>query len=183
MIKSVLIGFGGLFLGMLAMLSITNLIHGGTESSARIYGDWRLSCPPTSAKVSACTLTQDVVQNGNGTTLVHIEIAQPKSETRIAIVVPHGVLLQPGLGLELGSAPLKVLKYQTCDQVGCVVVEQLDQATIDAIGDAEAGRIVVVSRDGQQAAFPLSLKEFRSGMRAVAWESFKRGSWLGRQLP
>lgn len=183
MTRSILTGIGALILGMLAMLSITNIIHGDTESTARIYGDWRLNCPPTGAKVTACTLTQDIVQNGSGTTLVHMEIAQPENGRRIAIVVPHGVLLQPGLGLAIGTAPLKVLRYQTCDQVGCVVIEQLDDATLDALRNGESGRIVVVSRDGQELAFPFSLKGFAGGMRMVGWESFKRGSWLGRQLP
>ena len=181
--KVILATVGGFLLGAAALLVATNLLHGGTETSARVYGDWRLNCPPADAKAAACTLTQDIVQNGTGTTLVHIEFADTEQDDRLAIIVPHGVLLQPGLGLGIGSEPLRVLKYQTCDRVGCVVVQPLDQATLAALREADSGRVVVVSSGGQEVAFPYSLKGFRGGMRMLGWESFRRRSWVGRQLP
>ena len=183
MLKPILITIGTFFLGMLATLGVTNLVHGNNETTARVYGDWRLNCPPATAKPSPCTLTQDIMQNGTGTTLVHIELAQSEGEKRLAVVVPHGVLIPPGLGLGIGSAQIQVLKYQTCDQVGCFVVQPLNDATLDALREADSGRIVVVSRDGQEVAFPYSLKGFSTGMRMLAWESFRRGTWVGRQLP
>ncbi len=181
--RVILATVGGFLLGTAALLGATNLLHGSKETTARVYDDWRLNCPPAAAKASACTLTQDLVQNGTGTTMIHIEFGVASGEKRLAVVVPHGVLLQPGLGLGIGSAPLRVLKYQTCDQVGCVVVLPLDEETLDAFGEADDGRIAIVAGNGEQVSFPYSLRGFKGGMRMLGWEAFRRSSWFGRQLP
>ena len=170
-------------LGAIVVLGALYLLHGVTEASARVYGDWRLNCPPASASVSRCALTQDIMQSGTGVTLVHLEFAKFDDERRLTIVVPHGVLLKPGLGFGIGKAPLRVLKYLTCDQVGCVVLLPLDEATFTALQNGDTGRIVVVARDGQESAFPYSLQGFGDGASMLGWEAFKRSSWLGRLLP
>jgi invasion protein IalB len=181
--RVILTTVGGFLLGAVAVLGVTNLLHSNKESTTRVYDDWRLNCPPAAAKASACTLTQDLVQNGTGNTMIHIEFGLAGGEKRLAVIVPHGVLLQPGLGLGIGSAPLRVLKYETCDQVGCVVVLPLDDEILDALEDADDGRIVIVAGNGEQASFPYSLRGFKGGMRMLGWEAFRRSSWFGRQLP
>jgi invasion protein IalB len=115
--------------------------------------------------------------------LVHLQLVRKDDTQRLLIVVPHGVLLRPGLGLVIGNVPLRVLKYETCDGVGCIALLPLDGPTLDALQAADAGRVVVVWRDGKDVAFPYSLRGFGKGVSAVGWEAYKRNSWLGRFLP
>jgi invasion protein IalB len=170
-------------LGVIVILGVLYFLHGDTESTARVYGDWRLNCPPASANVSRCALTQDIMQSGTGVTLIHLEYSKFDDAQRLTIVVPHGVLVKPGLGFGIGKAPLRILKYLTCDQVGCVVLMPLDRATFTALQGGGEGRIVIVARNGQEAAFPYSLNGFADGAGMLGWEAFKRSSWLGRLLP
>ena len=181
--KTLLIAVAAFVLGAAAVLGGLYLSRNGTESTTKVYGDWKLSCPPRKDAKAECALTQDIIQGGTGATLVHLQLVRSDKTQRLLIVVPHGVLLQPGLGLVIGSTPLRVLKYQTCDGVGCIAILPLERPTLDALQAADAGRIVVVWRDGKDVAFPYSLHGFATGVSAFGWEAYMRNSWLGRFLP
>ncbi len=181
--KNILIAVAAFVLGVGAVLGWFYFSANGTESTTKVYGDWKLSCPPRNAAGAGCALTQDIIQGGAGVTLVHLQLVRRGDAQQLLIVVPHGVLLKPGLGLVIGNAPLRALQYQTCDGVGCIAILPLDQTTLDALQIADAGRIVVVWRDGKDVAFPYSLRGFAEGASAFGWEAYKRNSWLGRVLP
>ena len=167
----------GVTLGGFALSKDTNL------STATTYGDWKLACPPRAVAKAECALTQDILQNGTGMTFVHMQLVGAGDARRLLIVVPHGVLIKPGLGFAAGNTPLKVLQYETCDSVGCIAYLPLDTATLDTLTDTEAGKIIVVWRDGKELAYPCSLRGFTKGLSAFGWASFARTSWLGRLLP
>ena len=181
--KTLLIAVAAFVLGAAAVLGGLYLSRNGTESTTKVYGDWKLSCPPRKDAKAECALTQDIIQGGTGVTLVHLQLVHRDNTQRLLIVVPHGVLLKPGLGLVIGNAPLRVLKYETCDGVGCIALLPLDRPALDALEAADAGRIVVVWRDGKDVAFPYSLHGFGKGVSAVGWETYKRSAWLGWFLP
>jgi len=181
--KNFLVAIVAFVLGAGAVVGGLYFSRNDTESMTKTYGDWKLSCPPRNVAAAECTLTQDIVQNGTGMALVHLQLVRGDDTKRLLIVEPHGVLLKPGLGLVIGNAPLRVLQYQTCDSVGCIALLPLDQPTLDALKEADVGRIVVVWRDGKDVAFPYSLRGFAKGASAFGWEAYKRGSWLGRVLP
>jgi invasion protein IalB len=170
-------------LGVGAVLGGLYLSRNNTESTTKVYGDWKLSCPPRNVTEAKCALTQNIIQGGTGVTLVHLQLVQRDNTQRLLIVVPHGVLLKPGLGVAIGNTPLRVLKYETCDGVGCLAYLPLDETTLDSLRQAESGRIVVVWRDGKDVAFPYSFRGFDKGVSAFGWEAYKRNSWLGRLLP
>ena len=180
--KTLLTAIAAFVLGVGAVLGGLYLSRNNTESTTKTYGDWKLSCPPRSA-AAECALTQDIMQGGTGVTLVHLQLVRGDNARRLLMVVPHGVLLKPGLGVVIGNAPLRVLQYQTCDGVGCLAYLPLDPPTLNALQEADAGRIVVVWRDGKDVAFPYSLHGFAKGVSAFGWETYKRGSWLSRVLP
>jgi invasion protein IalB len=173
----------GLVLGVVVTLGGFALSRDGNESTATTYGDWKLSCPSRNAASAECTLTQDIMQSGTGMTLVHMQLVGGSSGNQLLIVVPHGVLLQPGLGLVIGRNPMRVLKYKTCDSVGCLTYLPLDSAALDALREDDSGRIVVVWRDGKELAYPCSFRGLTKGIGAYGWASFKRSSWLGILLP
>ncbi len=181
--KTLLIAVAAFVLGVAVVLGGLYFSRNGTESTTKVYGDWKLSCPSRNTASAGCALTQDIIQGGTGVTLVHLQLVRSDNTQRLLIVVPHGVLLQPGLGLVIGSTPLRVLKYQTCDGVGCIAILPLDQTTLDALQAADAGRIVVVWRDGKDVAFPYSLRGFADGKSVFGWETYKRNTWLGWFLP
>lgn len=181
--KSILMAVGAFVLGVGVALGGFYLSRDANESTATTYGDWKLSCPPRADAAAQCVLTQDVMQGGTGATLVHMQLVGAQNARRLLIVVPHGVLIKPGLGLAVGNEPLRVLHYQTCDSVGCLAYLPLDASTLDSLHDAEAGRIIIVLRDGKELAYPCSLRGFAKGLGAFSWASFKRSSWLGGLLP
>ncbi len=182
--KKLVLAIAGFALGIVVALGGFALSRDGNESTATTYGDWKLSCPSRNAASAECALTQDIMQSGTGMTLVHMQLVGGSSSgNQLLIVVPHGVLLQPGLGLVIGRNPLQVLRYKTCDSVGCLAYLPLDSATLDALREDDSGRIVVVWRDGKELAYPCSFRGLTKGVSAYGWASFKRSSLLGRLLP
>ena len=180
--RTLLIAIAALVVGVVGTLGGISLSRNSTESTTSIYGDWKLSCPPRSVAKGECTLTQDVLLSGTGQTAVHLQLVRGETQ-RLLIVVPHGVLLKPGMGVVIGNAPLRLLRYETCDSVGCLAYLPLDTATLDAVRDADTGRIQVVWRDGKEVGFPCSVRGLTRGMSAMGWQAFRRNSWLGGLLP
>ena len=181
--RSALIAAVAFVLGIGATLGGLSLSRNGSESTTAAYGDWKLSCPPRSDAKAECTLTQDILQSGTGMTAVHLQLVGGDDARRLLIVVPHGVMLKPGLGFVIGNAPLRLLQYEACDSVGCLAYLPLDAATLDTLHDADTGRIEVIWRDGKEVGFPCSLRGFAKGLSAIGWKTFKRKSWLGALLP
>jgi invasion protein IalB len=181
--RNLLVAIAAFVLGIGATLGGFALSMNSTESTTAAYGDWKLSCPPRGAAKAECALTQDILQSGTGMTAVHLQLVGGDDARRLLIVVPHGVLLKPGLGLVIGNAPLRLLHYEACDTVGCLAYLPLDAATLDSFQDAETGRIEVIWRDGKEVGFPCSLRGLTKGMSAMGWKTFKRNSWLGALLP
>ena len=181
--KTAFTAVAAFLLGAGVVLGALYLSRNNTESTTKTYGDWKLRCPPRNDAKAECALTQDIIQGGTGATLVHLQLVRKDNIQRLLIVVPHGVQLKPGLGVVIGNAPLRVLKYETCDGVGCLAYLPLDRTTLDTLNGAESGRVVVVGRDGKDVAFPCSLHGFGKGLSAAGWETYKRNAWLGRLLP
>jgi invasion protein IalB len=95
--------------------------------------------------------------------------------------MPLGVALEPGVGLVLGTDPMRTAKYRTCTQQGCVVditIDQKLQAQLDAGKD---GRLVFAgSTDNKPIAIPVSLKGYGNAKSAYNRSEAKRASWFWR---
>jgi invasion protein IalB len=166
--------------GVIALIGERLIGGGGGENETRIlaFQDWRLVCPPESQPNARCTLTQEVVRQEGGT-LAMLALNNTAADSRLVITVPHGVLLDPGVGFASGKDALKVHPYETCTQAGCFAYVPLDAATLKSMQDNMAGQVVVVPATGEPVAIPFSLRGFKEGRAQLAEELGRRGSMLG----
>ena len=98
----------------------------------------------------------------------------------IAVTLPLGVALEPGVGINFGTDPVKPVAYRTCNMSGCIAVIPLDdklQASLDAGKD---GKLIFAGLDNKPIAIPLSLKGFGDAQRAYRSNEAKRSSWIWR---
>lgn len=137
-------------------------------------GDWRLNCPAKAAKPNACSLTQDLSQNGSSAPLVHLEVGIEDQKERLAIVVPRGVLLPAGLGFAVGTRPPQMLVYQTCEVFGCIAYVPLDADLATAMRQGDTGRIIATNVDGQQSSVLFSLTGFSDALTQMHRDNFWR---------
>jgi invasion protein IalB len=177
------IGVAALILGLLAGW------FGHQAFSARpdvptiaVFQDWRLACPKLSDATASCELQEDVLDARSRSELARLSFFTTKDgKQQLIITVPFNVLLQPGLGIQLGSDKPSVYVYETCSSAGCLVRVPVDDAFLDKLRDAKTARILVAGLDGKAVGLPFSLNGFpatlaayrdNEGKRHSAWQRF-----------
>jgi invasion protein IalB len=147
---------------------------GDDELRVQTHGDWRVVCPPRSEAELNCTLQAEVVRDQ-----VLLSLEDPTLGSRLRVVVPHGVFLDPGLGFTIGDQPLLVYQYETCMANGCFAHVTLDTATLDLMRNNMNGQIVVVPSTGTPVTIPFSLNGFSAGYESLIEEREQRNSLWG----
>jgi invasion protein IalB len=166
--------------GAIALIGERLIFRSGDANETRVlaFQDWRLVCPPESQANARCTLSQEIVRQEGGT-LVMLALNNTAADSRLVVTVPHGVMLDPGVGFASGKDTMKVHPYETCTQAGCFAYVPLDAATLKSMQDNMAGQVVVVPANGQPVAIPFSLRGFKEGREQLAEELGRRGSVFG----
>jgi invasion protein IalB len=152
----------------------------GGLASVVVYQDWRLGCPEMKTPAVPCELDQDVLDARTRSPLVHLAIGTSPAGRVLAITVPHGVLLPPGMALLLGTAPAKALSYNYCDQSGCIAALPMDDTLEKTLRSADKGQVTIASLQGKPLGIPFSLKGVKEGLDALDNSAARRGSWWRR---
>src|SRR6185312_2074957 len=156
---------GGIALGIfLVGMFAGYLAHGGRSDVSRVsfYKDWRLACPADTEAKASCALASDVVEPKSGSRLAQItwgaEANKPDSRV-VVISVPLTVLIQPGLGLQIGDNTT-TYKYATCLPSGCVATIPVDDKLATAMENATTLGLVVTSERGEPITLPVSIQGY-----------------------
>jgi invasion protein IalB len=152
-----------------------------------VYDDWRLACPQLTQKDGSCEIQQDVLDAKSRTELARLSIFNVKSEKTLLITVPFNVLLEPGVGIRVGTDANdkpKFYPFESCNGVGCMVRIAFKGDIAKTFSDAAAGnkqiQLVIAGLDGKFVGLPFSLKGYQGGMSAFDRNDSKRNSWWSR---
>jgi len=156
--------------------------YNSSTQSMTSYDSWRVACPAATQKDVSCEMVQDVLDSQTRSEVARIAIGKaPGGKPTIDVTMPLGVALEPGLGLVLGTEPMRTAKYRTCTKQGCIVDITIDdklQASLDAGKD---GRLLFAgANDNKPIAIPLSLKGYGAAKSAYNRDEAKRSSWFWR---
>lgn len=167
--------------GVITLVGQRLLAGGISVNEVRItsYQDWRILCPAVTPATPNCTLTTEVTRDaGNGTpagTLLTLQISDPAPGGTLTVIVPHGVLLEPGLAFTIGTDPMRVRPYETCSNAGCIAMVTVDADTLKSLRSNTAGQVTVAAPNTQQPVnIPFSLKGFSDGYGALEREHARR---------
>lgn len=153
--------------------------------SVLVYQDWRLTCPARKEKDVNCRMSQDIVDSKSGQSVASIvlfkEVAKDtkKETTLLAVNVPLGVLLDPGIGLKFGN-DIKTYPYKTCLEGGCLATIPADEALQKTLAGTDDAAISVARLDGKTVQLPFSTKGFADARKAFKNFEAKRSSWWWR---
>jgi invasion protein IalB len=192
-IERLAIGGGALVLGLLLGWGLRGVAtyNVATETTTP-YQDWRTYCPPAATENVSCELMGDVrdtTATGDVKPIVaRISVIKdfrnkenPGLET-IALTLPLNVLLDPGVGLQIGKEPVKVFKYRTCNNVGCIAIAPLDETILDAMQSGAETRISFTGAQPNDKARTLtvSYNGFDDAHSAYKRGNSRRDSWFWR---
>ena len=148
------------------------LLAGDGADELRIitFQDWRVVCPPKSDQAN-CELSSNVVPGQ-----VSLVVDNPTLGSRLRVIVPHGIFLEPGLGFSVGDQPLQIYQFETCVQNGCFALVTIDTDTLELLRSNTNGQVVVVPAAGTPVTVPYSLNGFSDGFNALIEERARRNS-------
>jgi invasion protein IalB len=183
------IGGGALVLGLLAGWMVRGVAtYSTTMESNTVYNDWRVLCPQAQAETLSCEISGDVVDPEQKATVARISIAKdprnkenPNAEV-IAYALPHNVLLQNGLGVQVGKEPVKTIKYRSCNMTSCVAIAPLDEATLNAMRAGTETKLSFIGAQPNAKAqtYTVSFNGFNDALSAYRRGNSKRTSWFWR---
>ena len=144
-------------------------LSGPVANEVRIstFQDWRVICPPVTPTTPNCALTSDVTRDTGGV-LLTLSLVDPAPGSQLSLTVPHGVMLDPGLGFAIGNEPTRVRPYETCTNQGCIAMVTMDADTLKSLNGNIEGRVAVAAPNNPQpVVIPFSLKGFADGYGAL----------------
>jgi invasion protein IalB len=179
--ERLLLGAGALVVGVAVGWAVRGVAsyNTGTEN-VTAYQDWRVACPPASAKDQKCVLQEDVMDSRSGSTVVRVGITAEKGKPELGLTLPLGVALPPGVGLTLGTDKPVIFTYRTCNTVGCIAVLPLDGKLMDRLKAAKDGKVLVAGLDSKVVAIPISFKGYGDALNAYNSAEVRRASWVWR---
>ena len=170
----------------LALLAVGGMVVGqrllGTaptnETRVTTFTDWRVICPPYNPAQPNCALTLDVLRETGGI-LLTVSMLDPAPNSQLSVTVPHGVALDAGMGFTVGSDPMRVRPFETCNATGCIALVTADVDTLRSLSTNMSGQVTVaVAGQTQPVNIPFSLNGFADGYAQLQRVKAQRTSFL-----
>jgi invasion protein IalB len=149
------------------------------ETRVTTFTDWRVICPPFNPAQPNCALTLDVLRETGGV-LLTVSMLDPAPNSPLSITVPHGVALDAGMGFSVGTDPMRVRPFETCNNTGCIALVTVDVDTLKSLSTNMAGQVVVaVAGNTSPVTIPFSLNGFAPGYAELQQAKARRTSFFG----
>ncbi len=152
--------------GAVSNLSPTAAAAAEQTSVRSQHGDWQVVCKkPPGAKTDVCAVVQDVTSESNPNVGLSVHFQVAADGTRVLRVFsPLGVLLPPGLGLQIDDEKVGHAPFVRCQEVGCVAQVTL---TKDLVGKFSAGKtawFIVYQTQDAGIGIPVSLAGYNEAI-------------------
>jgi invasion protein IalB len=132
------------------------------------FQDWRLSCPPRTAKTANCVMQSTITQKGTTNVISELNVVPKGKSDMLSIVAPLGVVVLPGVKLSVPGDDAKAIPYKTCLQMGCIATLPIDDALAAAFSKNAGGQITVMTADGKSVPLDFSLRGYGDALAARA---------------
>ncbi len=149
------------------------------ETRVTTFTDWRVICPPFNPAQPNCALTLDVLRDTGGI-LLTVSMLDPAPNSPLSVTVPHGVALDAGMGFSVGTDPMRVRPFETCNNTGCIALVTVDADTLRSLSTNMGGQVVVaVAGNTSPVTIPFSLNGFADGYADLQRAKARRTSFFG----
>lgn len=143
----------------------------GAKAAVRAqHGDWQVVCKkPTGARVEVCAVVQDVTSESNPNVglSVHLQTA-PDGQTSLRVFAPLGILLPPGLGLQIDNAKVGHAPFVRCHVIGCMAQVTLDTELLAKLHAGKTAWFIVFQTKEAGIGIPVSLKGLPEAIAALS---------------
>jgi len=163
MIQSVIRSKGfRVFLGGLALVLIAPVAAQAQATSDTNQPEWSKVCRNDPAsKREACLVSIDV-RADTGQPIVSLSITDVAGAPQKAMLasVPTGMLIQPGLRIQVDDGEAHDIKYSLCLPTACYAQMELDDKLLAALKGGTKVVVTTVNQGAKSITFPISLAGF-----------------------
>jgi invasion protein IalB len=129
-------------------------------------GDWQMVCKtPEGAKGDICALVQDVTSDSNPNVQLSVQFQQGTDGNKVLrVFAPLGVLLPPGLGLQIDEQKVGHAPFVRCQVVGCVAQVTLPPELMSKFKAGKTAWFIIYQTKEAGIGIPVSLSGFASAV-------------------
>lgn len=122
--------------------------------------DWTVRCTKTTPQ--RCEMVQSVKERESNRDILMIIIGYRENERqpRALILMPLGVLLPPGLGIQVDKAEPRGLPFRHCEPGGCLAPWNMSDSDVASLKGGTQLTVIATDQAGKQVGLPVSLKGF-----------------------
>ncbi|NIR31595.1 MAG: invasion associated locus B family protein [Gammaproteobacteria bacterium] len=144
----------------------------GPEQDVQVYQDWRVRCESGNESQQRCIMFQNLVYQDSGQTVLSIQIGRNTATERPAAVfiVPLGVILPPGVSMEIDGGSRTKIDYQQCNRQSCIAPLPLNDTLLGTMKrglEAQVTFHAVVQGSRRPITVPVSLKGFTAALNRI----------------
>lgn len=143
-----------------AMLATTKPAGAVDQTAVKAqHGFWQVVCKtPEGGASELCALVQDVTSESNPDVQLSVQFHKaPDGSKVLRVHAPLGVLLPPGLGLQIDSEKVGNAQFVRCQVVGCVAQVSLPPELLDKFSKGKTAWFVIYQTKEQGIGIPVAL--------------------------
>jgi len=163
-----------LLLALVTSLFISLVVAGSPTYAQGVvrsqHGDWQMSCDtPPGASFEQCAIIQNVTaedQPNVGLSVIVLKTADQQARL-LRVLVPLGVLLPNGLGLNVDGTDMGRVAFVRCLPNGCIAEVIMDDNLLKVLEEGLSAIFVVFKTPEEGIGIPVSLNGFSEGFAAL----------------
>jgi len=153
---------------MIAVLPFNALLAAPEEG--KTFDDWKIGCekkPDSEEKI--CHLQQLITEGEkkNPILMVAVGYLPGRDAPTIIITLPLGVLLPPGLTLQVDENEAIAFPFEVCDPVGCRAGIELKDDLLKQFKTGNKAKLTFASMQRKPIGVPISLSGFTAGIKSL----------------
>ncbi len=133
------------------------------------HGDWQKVCKrPTGAPRDICALVQDVTSESNPNVGLSVHLQSTVTgEKVLRVFAPLGILLPPGLGLQIDEDKVGHAPFVRCHAVGCYAQVTLTPDLLARFRAGQTAWFIVFQSKEAGIGIPISLEGLPTALSAL----------------
>lgn len=156
----------------ISLLALFVFLPATAQAQEQNPAPWQKRCQPDeSGKASeSCEIFQKLVANETGQRFLEFAVGEKDAEagvTRGVIILPLGVLLEPGVKMKIDDGQLFKFNVRYCDQAGCVAFVSLNDDVVKMLKGGSQAIINFVGAAGQPFNIGISLQGFTAAYQQL----------------
>lgn len=143
----------------------------GAPEAEQAQDPWLLDCGEADGfSLGKCRLLQTIVIKETGQPLLTaaLEVRPGEKDYSLVLKVPHGILLSPGMALEVKGVERMVLRFRLSDATGVFAATVVSTELLDAMKKGNTLKVSLVTANGQKIGIPVTLRGFTDAFEKLS---------------